>query len=156
MLIFLPVRAVQDAAHGQRADGRRSVALALEDLEPTTAERGPADAMRELSRAWRAAAEEEPGYEFRARAALSEFVFLLGAHAPSPASAPPERVLQDNKRIKLMLEYVQAHFAEALPMRRFTAAERRTKPSMSGMPPRPVAFRSSAPFTAPTRWVSMS
>lgn len=90
----------------------RNGALTLLPLSPQ--EDWAADAMRELSRAWRAAAEEEPGYEFRARAALSEFVFLLGAHAPSPASAPPERVLQDNKRIKLMLEYVQAHFAEAL------------------------------------------
>lgn len=72
------------------------------------------EAMAFIGRAWEACAQEPPGYEFQVRAALSELVFLLQSNQPANQKQPAAKALRDGERIKQMLEYVHAHFAEAL------------------------------------------
>lgn len=64
--------------------------------------------------AWQACASELPGYEFTARAALSEMVFLLSEHRPGERSRPSEKTLRDAERIKTMLQYVAEHYSGEL------------------------------------------
>lgn len=72
----------------------------------------------ELARiAWDACAREPAGFELEARYMLSRFVLTLLEHRR--ASPPPsEKVLRDTQRAKLMLQYINDHFAE-----RITAAD---------------------------------
>lgn len=71
-------------------------------------------ALEQISRAWDACAREPAGYEFRVRDALSELVLLLQSNAPAAQRQPGAKALRDGGRIKQMLEYVHAHFAEDL------------------------------------------
>lgn len=66
-------------------------------------------------------AREEPGYEFQARAALSDVVFLLVSHAPA-GRALPKKALRNADRIKTMLQYIQAHYAEDIRLEDIAAS----------------------------------
>lgn len=46
------------------------------------------EAMNQMERAFRAVVNEQPGYEFKARAALSEMLFQLVGHAPAVQALP--------------------------------------------------------------------
>lgn len=71
-------------------------------------------ALDAIEQAWQGCRAEAPGYEFVMRDALSRLVFLAGSHrAPAPQPVP-QKVLRDAERIKRMLQYIQAHYAEAL------------------------------------------
>lgn len=72
------------------------------------------EALQAVERAWRACAEEPPGYEFRMREALSWEIFLLAQHQPPVQKAPSEKALRDTERIKAMLQFIQEHYAEEL------------------------------------------
>ena len=67
-----------------------------------------------IERAWQEGAADQPGYEFRVRAALSELVFLLVSHLPASGLRASEKALRDGERIKQMLRYIQMNFAEAI------------------------------------------
>ena len=71
-------------------------------------------ALAAIELAWQNVAQEQPGFEFRVRSALSELVFLL--HSNVPASLPRHggRNLRDAERIKVMLSYIHDHFSEDL------------------------------------------
>ena len=64
--------------------------------------------------AWQACVQEPAGYVFTVRAALSRLTQLLLENHPQPRRPVPERTLREGARIKTMLQYVQAHFAEPL------------------------------------------
>ena len=49
------------------------------------------EAMNQMERAFRAVVNEQPGYEFKARAALSEMLFQLVGHAPCTPSVRSRR-----------------------------------------------------------------
>ena len=73
-----------------------------------------AQALESIERAWQACFQEPPGYEFTARSALSELVFLLHSHAPAPPANPGARSLRNGERIKRMLQFIHEHFADPL------------------------------------------
>jgi len=73
-----------------------------------------AEAVEQIDAAWLAGASDAPGYEFRVRAALSELVFLLTQHIPSPTLRAGESALRNAERIKAMLRYVQQNYAEEI------------------------------------------
>lgn len=72
------------------------------------------EAVRAVEAAWRSCVEEPPGYEFQIRGALSELVFLLTSHRPAEASRPSGKALREEERIKVMLQYIQEHYASPL------------------------------------------
>ncbi len=67
-----------------------------------------------IQRAWEACACEPRGYEFQVRDALSREIFLLSEHCPAERQIPSERALRAGERIKVMLQYIQEHYGEAL------------------------------------------
>lgn len=72
------------------------------------------EVLQAILRAWRACAEEPAGYEFQVREALSQEIFLLAENCPTEQKVPSDKALRDAGRIKLMLQYVQENFGEAL------------------------------------------
>lgn len=72
------------------------------------------EALECIGSAWSACAQERPGYELEVRSALSRLVFLLVEHCPSPGQAPPQKALRSAKRVKVMLQFIQAHYPEPL------------------------------------------
>lgn len=63
---------------------------------------------------WQKCVNEPPGYEFAVRTALSKLIFLLVQHRPIIRKDPSEKSLRDAERIKVMLQYVQDNYGEAL------------------------------------------
>lgn len=72
------------------------------------------EVLQAVEGAWRACAEEPPGYEFQVREALSREICLLSQHHPAEQKAPSEKVLRDGERIKIMLQYIQSRYGEEL------------------------------------------
>ncbi len=71
-------------------------------------------AIQYIDKAWQSCVSECAGYEFIVREYLSQLVYLLsGDHSALP-EIPSERELRDEKRIKLMLQYIHEHYAEEL------------------------------------------
>lgn len=78
-------------------------------------------ALEAMERAYRAVVNEVPGYEFKARAALSEMIWQLVTHAPS-ARPIPKKALRSADRIKRMLQYIQDHYAEDVSVDQIAAS----------------------------------
>ena len=78
-------------------------------------------ALEAMEQAYRAVVNEVPGYEFRARAALSEMIWQLVTHAPS-ARPIPKKALRNADRIKRMLQYIQDHYAEDVSVDQIAAS----------------------------------
>lgn len=72
------------------------------------------EALQSIEAAWRACAEEPPGYEFWTREALSRLVFLLSGHPSGLASSRSERSQREAGRVKVMLEYIHGHYGGEL------------------------------------------
>ncbi len=72
------------------------------------------DAAAAIEAAWQACSSAQPGYVFTVREQLSRLVFLLLSDAPAPHKRPAEKALRDGERIKAMLQYIEAHYAEPL------------------------------------------
>ncbi len=72
------------------------------------------EALNAVEGAWQACAAEEAGYEFKVREELSRFVFLMTGHRRMAEKKPSEKALRDGERIKIMLQYIQEHYAEDL------------------------------------------
>lgn len=79
------------------------------------------EAMNQMERAFRAVVNEQPGYEFKARAALSEMLFQLVGHAPA-VQALPKKALRSADRIKTMLQFIQEHYAEDVSVEQIAAS----------------------------------
>ena len=78
-------------------------------------------ALEAMEQAYRAVVNEVPGYEFKARAALSEMIWQLVTHAPS-ARPIPKKALRNADRIKRMLQYIQDHYAEDVSVDQIAAS----------------------------------
>lgn len=72
------------------------------------------EALAAIETAWERCAAEQPGYEFEVRAALSRLIFLLASHNPPARIMPSEKTLRNGQRIRVMLQYIQAHYCDAL------------------------------------------
>lgn len=72
------------------------------------------EALHAIETAWQECVIERPGYEFRARAALSQLVFLLCSNHPTAAGRPSEKEQRNGKRMKRMLQYIQEHYCDDL------------------------------------------
>lgn len=76
------------------------------------------DASAAIQEAWQACASETEGFEFTVRERLSRLIFLLAKNCPTTEKKPSEKALRDGERIKAMLQYIQAHYAEELTLAR--------------------------------------
>lgn len=72
------------------------------------------NAIQNIQTAWHACAEEQPGYEFQVRFALSQLIFHLSTHHPIITKRPSEKALRENERLKTMLHFIQEHYFEQL------------------------------------------
>lgn len=72
------------------------------------------EANEAIERAWQICTSEQPGYEFNVRHELSHLIYLLYSFLPVAQNRPSEKALRDGERIKVMLQYIQDHFAEDL------------------------------------------
>ena len=68
-------------------------------------------ALNAIENAWQAGAADLPGFEFTARAALSQLVFLLTQHLPEGRRHATEKARRDGDRLKQMLRYIHQNFA---------------------------------------------
>lgn len=72
------------------------------------------EALRAITAAWDACAEEPPGYDLRMREALSQLAFLLCRHRPAGGKPLSAKALRDEARMKRMLRFIQAHYGEEI------------------------------------------
>lgn len=75
------------------------------------------DVLRAIEQAWQSVFREEPGYEFQVRTALSSLIFTLWSHFPGTLQQPSAKSIRDGERIKAMLSYIHAHYADELSIR---------------------------------------
>lgn len=67
-----------------------------------------------LEQAWQSDVKEQPGYEFEVRENLSKIIGRLVLQRPSSGKKFPEKLLRDEGRMKLMLQYIQEHCEEEI------------------------------------------
>ena len=72
------------------------------------------DALNAIEQAWQAGVNETEGFEFRVRARLSELIYRLTLSLPASAQPLSEKALRDSKRIRLMLKYIEDHYADEI------------------------------------------
>ncbi len=81
-----------------------------------------AEAIDAIERAWHSMVEEEAGYEFHVRSALSDLVLCLGENRSIEGRAPSEREARESERVKDMLRYIQGHYGEPMTVARIADA----------------------------------
>ena len=86
----------------------------VRELKLTPAVSWHAQALSAVERAWQSGVKEAPGYEFAVRQALSDLMLGLCLHMPAAPASPSAKSLRDAGRIKLMLSYIHANYAQAL------------------------------------------
>lgn len=74
------------------------------------------DASKAIQEAWQVCVSEAEGFELAVREWLSRFIFLLVKNCPAAEKKPSEKTLRDGERIKVMLQYIQEHYAEELTL----------------------------------------
>lgn len=67
-----------------------------------------------LELAWQSDVAEQPGYEFEVRENLSRIISRLVLRKPSSGKGFSEKVLRDEERMKIMLQYIQDHCEEEI------------------------------------------
>lgn len=72
------------------------------------------EALEAIETGWQTCVSEPAGYEFAVREALSRLIFLLVGHRPVIRNKPSEKAVRDAERIKIMLQYIAAHYGEEL------------------------------------------
>lgn len=90
------------------------------------------DASIAVQEAWQACASETEGFEFVVRERLSRLIFLLAKNCPATEKRPSEKALRDGERIKAMLQYIQAHYAEELTLARIARSALSVRTSACG------------------------
>lgn len=73
-------------------------------------------ALEAMERAWESCVQEQDGFVFQVRSALSCLVALLHANIPGTVQFSSDKSLRDAQRIKTMLAYIHANFSEDLRM----------------------------------------
>lgn len=71
-------------------------------------------AMEAIETAWQSCVEENVGYEFEVRAALSKLIFLLCSHSPAVPRKINPKAERDGERIKIMLQYIHDSFGSEM------------------------------------------
>ncbi|MBQ7800964.1 MAG: AraC family transcriptional regulator [Oscillospiraceae bacterium] len=74
-------------------------------------------ALEAIESAWQQCLREADGYEFQARNALSELIWLLHRNLNAPRRHTSEKSLRDAERIKTMLSFIHGNFASELTTR---------------------------------------
>lgn len=74
----------------------------------------PNDVRSIMQNAWQYCVDEPDGYEFRVRNELSRLLFHISNQYASLQKTPVEKDLRNGERIKLMLQYIHAHFSEEI------------------------------------------
>ncbi len=74
-----------------------------------------------IQKIWKDCQAMQYGYEFSVRGQLSHLLLLLISHSPA-ARFPDIRTLQDDLRMKLMLQYIHAHYAESINVSQIAAS----------------------------------
>ncbi|MCC8076721.1 MAG: AraC family transcriptional regulator [Clostridiales bacterium] len=69
------------------------------------------EALESFQRADAAIREEPPGYPFLVRERVSWLLYLVSAHQLTQPQ-PSEKTQRDARRVKIMLQYIQAHYAD--------------------------------------------
>lgn len=72
------------------------------------------DAVHYLSFAWENCEKETEGFEIKMRYGLSMLICLIADHSKARAQKIPPRMMRDDDRIKVMIEYVQNHYGEEI------------------------------------------
>lgn len=72
------------------------------------------ECLSSVADAWRACAEEPPGYAFWTREALSRLIFTLSCRCAGLPQASSPKMLRDSERMKQMLQYIHTHFSESI------------------------------------------
>ncbi len=72
------------------------------------------EAVTAIKTAWQACVTEPPGYEFEVRNCLSRLIFILSSLQPAKVVPLSEKMLRENERIKIMLQFIQDHFYEPI------------------------------------------
>lgn len=75
-----------------------------------------ADAANAIRQAWQACEERPPAYELDVRHFLSRMLALIAEHLPQTPPAQMRRIVRDNERIRIMLDYIQQNFTCELTM----------------------------------------
>lgn len=72
-------------------------------------------AMDHMEAAWQNCVQELPGFEFVVREELSKMLYLICSNRTLVEEVPPSpKAVRDGARIKLMMHFVQSHFAEEI------------------------------------------
>ena len=95
---------------------------ALEIIRLTPSIPWQKDALDAIEAAWQNCTREPPGFVFRVRSALSELIYQLCCHLPSPRQKSGEKALRDAERIKAMLSCIHDHYPEELSTKRIAAS----------------------------------
>lgn len=72
------------------------------------------ESIQAVESAWQNCVNEPFGYEFKVRASLSELIARLAAYRPIVSQRPSEKIIRNNERIKIMLQYIQEHCDEQI------------------------------------------
>lgn len=72
------------------------------------------EALDAVEDAWQHCFQEDPGFEFGVRNALSRLVWLICRKRPAGESQLSLRAIRDGERMKRMLEFVHGHYSEPM------------------------------------------
>lgn len=81
-----------------------------------------AEAVADIRTVWESCDRQFPGYEITVRNRLSSFMGLLSSHLPGENLTHARRITRDNERIRVMMGYIQSHFAEEVTMAQIAAS----------------------------------
>ena len=74
-----------------------------------------------IAATWRTQAEEQWGFEFTVRDFLSRIILAISAGSSGRAYSPSPSELRDTERVKLMIRFIEKHFAEELTLEQIAA-----------------------------------
>lgn len=81
-----------------------------------------AQAIDAFERAWQSCVWEEPGYPFRVRSALSELFLLIRENRSVSRKLPDQKQLRDSQRVKEMLQFIAAAYADPITLEQIAAS----------------------------------
>lgn len=85
-------------------------------------EASASQALEALAAVWNACRDEEPGYEFTVRSALSSLLWQVYSLQSAGDRTVSTKALRDARRIKQMLTYIHEHFGSELSIRAIAAS----------------------------------
>lgn len=74
-----------------------------------------------IENAWRAQAEENFGFEINVRNFLSKIILELSAGSSGKIYSPSPSEIRDTERVKLMIKFIEKHFAEEITLEQIAA-----------------------------------